>query len=428
MRRDRAQVIVVGGGPAGAATAFHLARAGVDVTVLDRARFPRDKPCSEYMSPQASRILDDMGVLDDIERSGAAHLAGMRVRAPNGASFHGIFSQVRGHRGYRDQGLALRRTILDPLLLGRARSAGARVVEGVRVTGLTRDATTGVTGVEVLDARGDRRAMAASIVVGADGLRSIVGRRLGLAGVRRAQRRLALVSHYVGVAGIGDSGEMHVERDGYIGLADVGRGVTNVAVVIPSSRARDAAGDPASFVTDWIRRRPHLAPRFAGAERIGDVLATGPFASACRRAWARGAALVGDAADFFDPFTGEGIYAALRGAEMLAPRLLEALSARTASGTAGPLAEYDRARVAEFRGKWAVERLIGAAVTFPSLMSIAARSLTLRPAMAHTIVGVTGDFVPASQVLRAGFLVRLAIPWSIRTGRSSSVLPKPESP
>src|SRR6202021_4057675 len=77
-----AEVIVVGGGPAGAATAWGLARAGIDVLVLDRARFPRDKPCAEYLSPQASRILDAMGVLEAAESAGGAQLSGMLVRAP----------------------------------------------------------------------------------------------------------------------------------------------------------------------------------------------------------------------------------------------------------------------------------------------------------------------------------------------------------
>src|SRR6186997_2635817 len=67
VRSRRAQVVIVGGGPAGAASAYFLARAGVDVMILDRARFPRDKPCSEYMSPQASRILNDMGLLSRVE-------------------------------------------------------------------------------------------------------------------------------------------------------------------------------------------------------------------------------------------------------------------------------------------------------------------------------------------------------------------------
>ncbi|HEY4670633.1 MAG TPA: FAD-dependent oxidoreductase, partial [Gemmatimonadaceae bacterium] len=72
-----AEVIVVGGGPAGAVTSWALAREGADVLVLDRARFPRDKICAEYLSPQASRILSDMGVLEDVESTSPAHLAGM---------------------------------------------------------------------------------------------------------------------------------------------------------------------------------------------------------------------------------------------------------------------------------------------------------------------------------------------------------------
>ena len=75
-----ADVIVVGGGPAGASTAFALARSGVNVLVIDRERFPRDKACAEYLSPQASRVLSDMGVLAEIEARGPSHLAGMIVR------------------------------------------------------------------------------------------------------------------------------------------------------------------------------------------------------------------------------------------------------------------------------------------------------------------------------------------------------------
>jgi flavin-dependent dehydrogenase len=396
--------------------------------VLDRARFPRDKPCSEYMSPQASRILDEMGVLERIERSGAAHLAGMRVRAPSGATFQGRFADVPGHSGYRDRGLALRRTILDALLLECARSSGATVREGVRVTGLRRDSAGRVIGVDAIDERGARRSLWASIVVGADGLRSIVARRLELATTRFAQRRIAFVTHFAGLGGIGDNGEMHVHRDGYLGLADVGGGVTNVAVVVPRTRAREASGDPAAFVDAWIKRRHHVAPRFAHAERVSPVLVTGPFASVSRRAWAPGAALVGDAADFFDPFTGEGIYAALRGAELLAPRIADAVAAGGARETDESLQAYDRARVREFSGKWAVERIVGAAVSFPALMNVAARSLALRPHMAHTIVGVTGDFVPPREVLRPGFLLRLLIPWALGSERESRALTNPGSP
>lgn len=404
-----AGVIIVGGGPAGSATAFFLARMGIDVVVLDKARFPRDKVCSEYLSPQASRILEAMGALETVEASGAAQLAGMRVHAPNGSTIHGEFAADHGFRGHRDRGLAVRRTILDAILLERARLAGARVAEGTRVIDVLRDESGRVTG--VLIAGESRPAeLRASLVIGADGLRSVIGRRLGL--IRRSgwPKRIALVTHYSGVDNVPDFGEMHVDREGYCGIAPVGNGLVNVAVVVPVSRAAEVAVDRTEFFESWIAERPNLATMFSQAERAGPVRATGPFATSARRAWARGAALVGDAADFFDPFTGEGIYSALRGGELLADCAGDALaSAAGSSAMDSSLKRYEEARRAEFSGKWAVERIIGAAVAFPSLINRAASVLSVRRDMADLLVGVVGDFVPAREVLRPGYLLPLLL-------------------
>ena len=404
-----AEVVVVGGGPAGSSVAWHLAQLGVEVAVLDRARFPRDKVCAEYLSPQASRILDAMGALPTLEAAGAAHLRGMKVRAPSGREILGHFAAQHGFRGFRDRGLGVRRTVLDATLLHCARRAGAQVLERTHVTDLVRDARGRVHGVQVRDESGTARTIHASLVVGADGLRSVVGRRLELTRRRWQPRRIALVAHYRGLPLVGDIGEMHVEDDGYVGIADVGNGVTNVALVVPVRRTDGLASDSTGFFERWLMHVPHLAARFRTAERISDVRVTGPFATKSPRAWAPGAALIGDAAEFFDPFTGEGVYTALRGGELLAPFAAEYV--RSPLGTKGDrtLAEYERVRRKEFSGKWLVEQLIAVFVANPPLLNHAARALSRRTDMADLLVGVAGDFVPAREVLRFGYLARLLL-------------------
>ncbi len=401
-------VIVVGGGPAGAATAWALARNGIHTVIVDRATFPRPKPCAEYLSPQAARVLHEMGVLDGLERDGVASLAGMRVHA-GGAAFEGRFVAAHGFRAFRDGGLAVRRERLDALLLNAARAAGAAVIEGGSVQDVLRDAGGVAAGVVLRSADGVRT-LAARHVVGADGIRSVVARRLGLARRFRWPTRFAFVTHCEGVAGIGDCGEMHVFDDGYCGLADVGGGVTNVAIVTTAGHAAAAAGDAGAFVDAWLARHAALAARFRDARRVSPVMPTGPFGARARAAWAPGASLVGDAADFYDPFTGEGIYAALRGGELLAPYVIESLRAPDARSARTPLEAYDRSRRHEFGGKWRLERLVAIAVAHPPLMALLARRLHARTDLADLLVGVTGDFVPAGEVLNLRFALRLAAP------------------
>jgi flavin-dependent dehydrogenase len=402
------KVVVVGGGPAGSSAAFFMARAGLDVVILDRARFPRDKPCSEYLSPEASRLLHEMGALTAVESAGATQLVGMRVQAPNGTTVHGNFAGSHPYRGFSDRGLAVRRIVLDAILLDRARAAGAKVREGDRVTDVVRGGSGRVCGVALGNGRnGDR--VEGDLVIGADGLRSVVGRRLGLIRTSRWPRRIALVSHYRGVRGLDSYGELSVASNGYSGMACVGNRVANFTIVVPVSRAAEIAGDRVEFLESWIAERPDLAERFRNAEREGSVTATGPFASRARRAWVPGAALVGDAADFFDPFTGEGVYAALRGGEMLAQRVIAAAGTRDARRMDDSLRGYDDARRREFSGKWKVERLVGVTVGCAPLMNRSIRVLAKRPDMADLLVGVGGDFVPTSEVLNPRFLMRMFV-------------------
>ena len=401
---DRWDAVVVGAGPAGATTALLLARAGASVLLIDRARFPRDKACSEYLSPATTEILArlDRDVLAEVESAAHAKLYGMKVVAPSGAAMCGRF---RG--GPRPYSFALPRTAFDTMLLTAARRAGAHVCEATTVENLVWGKGA-VAGVVARSGNGQRVTCNARIVVGADGLRSVVARRLGL--VRSSPpRRVAFAAHVTDVAGIDGVGELHVSGRGYVGLGPVGGGVTTVALVLPLATVRKERRDLRSGFFTELEKFPGLAGRLDPRRLARDVLVTGPFAQWSRTAVAPGggALLVGDAADFFDPFTGQGIYSAMRGAELAAACIIPAL----ARGVGEPippaaLRPYLLARRRAFFGKWLLERLIGIGVGWPALTNRVVRRLAGRPDLADLLVSATGNIVPARAVLRAGVLAQ----------------------
>jgi flavin-dependent dehydrogenase len=396
-------VLIAGAGPAGSATAAFLARAGCSVLAVDRAVFPRDKACSEYMSPETVRILSRLGVMEALEKAGAVPLEGMKITAPLGATAHGKFA-LAGHRPFRPTGLSVSRRILDHELVEAARIAGAVVIEQAWVEELLYDGGM-VAGAVVRDRTGQRHSIGARLTVGADGLRSVVARRMGHRTYGRP-RRVAFVAHAAGVQDMSLSAELHFGTSGYIGLNPIGHDCTNISLVIPAERAAPARGRVEQFFSETLREFPAVRDRVERGEIVRRVMATGPFAAWSGRVVAPGALLVGDAADFFDPFSGDGIHAALRGAELVAETVAPALR-RPGPLTVDRLIEYRRMRRRTFAGKWTVERMIGLALGFPSVFERGVARMGRRHGMAHTFIGVAGGFVPAREVLNPLFLARM---------------------
>jgi geranylgeranyl reductase family protein len=389
--------IVVGGGPAGSAMALLLRQRGHDVLLIDAARFPRDKVCGEGVSPEAWRLLKAMGA-DGAVRALRPHaLRGMTLTSPDGTTFAGHYGDGR------EPGFAVRRDALDLALLGRARAAGVEVREGSRVTGLLRD-RGGVAGVAWENGRGQKTSEA-RLVVGADGRRSRVARELGLLRESPRGRKFAVRGHWEGMEGLTSHGEMHVGGGGYCGVAPLSATCANVAFVLDRGAMAPAAGDLEAFYRKTLLRWPRLAERLAQARLLASPRAIGPLALEARRVSAPGALLVGDAAGFFDPFTGEGVTLALRSAELAAEVADRALR----GGRTRDLREYDRLRREATRDKFRFNHLVQWAVTWPALGNAVARRLSRRPDLANRLVGIAGDFVPARTALGPGFLRELLL-------------------
>lgn len=403
--KPQADVIVVGAGPAGATLALLLARAGVSVLLLDRAAFPRHKPCAEYMSPGVVRLLHELGAGPPVEAAAGARLRGFVVDAHGRSMMCGIFGRAAGWSGAPEYGLGVSRAALDGVLVDLAREAGAEVRERVRVTDVVCTGSR-VSGVRALSPDGPVE-LRAPLVVGADGVAGVVGRRLGMVALREDMRRFSLVAHMAGIGGLGEFGEMHVGEIGYCGLAPLGNGVANVAMVLRPRPDVHLGGRAQSFFIEMLGTFGDLGRRAAGARFVRAVLRTGPLSYDARALTGDGVALVGDAGGFYDPFTGQGVYKALRSAQLAAPVIAAALAAGDVSRSR--LYPYERARREEFRGALAVEWLIQRFLGRPALLRRTVRLLGRRHAMADTLVGVTGDVLPARRVLSPAFLARLAV-------------------
>ena len=388
-------VIVVGAGPAGAASAILLAERGFEVLVLERAAFPRPKLCGEYLSPEAARVLDRLGVLKALDAAGAVPLAGMRITAPDGRVVEGRYRRVGSWRPYRDHALAMPREALDAILADRLRVLPIDFRERVRVTDVIVEGEN-VVGVEATDAGGVSHRFRAPLVLAADGRASVVGHRLGLHR-RHPLQRMALVTYLRGLEGVGDLGEFFVDPPDYAILNPVAPGRVNMSLVVPLGDAARFSDRLDTFFAARARQLKHLARRIAGAEMMAPVRALGPLAYRVKAPAVGGVMLVGDAAGFYDPFTGEGVFTGLRSAELAAETATAALRTRDCSATM--LAAYTLSRRAAFAGKERLTHALQLAIRHRRVATLTARVLARRPGLLDLVLGVIGDFVPPGALL-----------------------------
>ena len=384
----RCHVLVVGAGPAGSALAAALARAGREVILVEARRHPRAKTCAEYASPRIAEELTRLGVTD---------WAGAAVPLD---AMHVVRGATRVPVTYRDRdgrrsAWGLDRIGFDTLLAAHALASGARVLEHTRFERLAGSAAR-VTGATLAGPDGALE-VHADWLVGADGARSRVARELGVERPVVAPRRLGLVARYEASAGLGDHGEMHVGAGQYIGLAPTPGGQMNVGMALPL----DGSGTAEERFSAAIEALPAVAERLHGLRRLTGLRGAAPIGHRVTRAAGPGWLLVGDAAGFIDPFTGEGIYRALRSARIAADALI---------GSADPASAYRAGRRSAFTSKNALTWLVQGMLAAPPLLGYALRRLEARPEMAAVLGSALGDCRPASAAFSPRFLAAVLRP------------------
>lgn len=376
-------VIVVGGGPAGSATAIALAQRGYDVELFERATFPRAKACGEGVLPAGVAALARLGV--PVERlDPAAHLTSIRFHAGD----HAAVGRIPAGGA-----LGVERTVLDAALLDRARSVGVACYTGTAVRGLAHS-EAGTAGVIV-----DHGEVRARMVVAADGIHSRLRREAGLDAGHRGGRQ-ALTFHLEAGNRDRETIEVRFRRRYEVYITPIGNDRINVAVLSDRALIRELARNGMEGLARLVDEELGV-----GASAIARILGGGPF-PATSAALSRGrVVLAGDAAGFVDGITGEGISLALQGAE----RCAEAIDVALRTGRRTSLRRYERQVRALGRNSSLLARLSLFLARRPRLAAAAIESLAMHPEVFDRLIRINcGEAGLAA--LRSGDLAGLADP------------------
>jgi flavin-dependent dehydrogenase len=383
-------VAIAGAGPAGALAAAILARAGLRVSVFDRARFPRHKLCGDTLNPGALDVIRRHADVTSLMAASDA-IDGMLLTGPGGV-------RVRGTYGNGVTGRSITRRVLDQWLIERAAAAGATLHEASAIRDVT-IADGRVGGVTATGRTGRALHHPARMVIAADGRRSAIAIGRGLSRQPPRPRRWAVGAYFRGVAGVTTLGEMHVRRGHYIGVAPVPGGLTNACLVMPHppSRIRFGASDlgdfpladPAGVLDRVLKSDAELSARFASARAVAPPAVLGPMAVDTTAVGEPGLLLAGDAAGFIDPMTGDGLRFALLGAEMAAGVVKEVFDGTLPLERAHLELALRRRRA--FQSKWRFNRALRALVSSPSSVTAAAATAKVWPSLFSRMIRFAGD-------------------------------------
>jgi flavin-dependent dehydrogenase len=372
------EVLISGAGPAGAVAAFVLARRGVRVLLVDRARFPRDKLCGDTLNPGAIAHLRSLGLAGPVESRGIA-LTGIRVTGPG--------ADVPADYPGGVTGLAIARRDLDLLLVEAAAAAGAQLRDATRVVAPLLDEAGPVTVVRgaVLEVDGRRVRVPAMVTIAADGRRSTLGTAVGLTSTPVSPRRWAVGATFSGVSAMTSRGEMHIRPGHYVGLAPLPGGLTSVCLV--GTAASGGWPDPGQALAGAVETDRRLRDRFRAATRVSDVRTLGPLATDSQAAGVSGLLLAGDAAGFVDPLTGDGVRLAMRGGMLAADVALAMLEQPSLKGHLRLAA----LRAAEFDRKLRVNRALRRVVGSPACVRAGVVLARLAPVVLRRLTEFAGD-------------------------------------
>ncbi|NJP67168.1 geranylgeranyl reductase family protein [Streptomyces spiramenti] len=376
---DRADVIVVGAGPGGSAAAYHLARSGLDVLLLEKTAFPREKVCGDGLTPRATKQLVSMGI-DISEEAGWLRNKGLRIIG-GGQRIQLDWPELAS---YPDYGLVRKRDDFDEQLARQAQKAGARLHERCNVSGPLLDDRTGrMTGVTAKLGEEKRPVtFRAPVVIAADGNSSRLSLAMGLHRDDRRPMGVAVRTYFTSPRHDDDYLESWLELwdrrgddprllPGYGWIFGMGDGTSNVGLGILNSSNAFRELDWREVLKAWCASMPEewgYTPENMTGPIRGAAL---PMAFNRKPHYSRGLMLVGDSGGLVNPFNGEGIAYAMESGSIAAEVITQAHARRTPEQRELALRSYPKVLQETYGGYYTLGRAFVKLIGNPKVMKLA---------------------------------------------------------
>jgi len=353
-------VAIAGGGPAGSTCAAFCASAGLRTLLLERERFPREKVCGDCVNPACWPVLERLHLRQRVQLLPHAILEAVEFFAIDGQSVH-----VDLPSGQKSE-IAVKRSLFDNLLLGRARELGAEVRDATMVSAIRKTSRS-------WRIRAGETDFEAHILIAADGRNSTVARICNL--LPRSQReRIALQTHIALPPDFGNRVVLQFLKQGYSGQAPVNENELNLCLV---AKPRDI-----EVLKEWAWQRFAVARDHPW--RTITPLTRSPLPPAHENLF-----LIGDAARVVEPFTGEGIYYAIRSGELAARAIVKIIGGEDPESA---IREFSRQHAAIYRGRLWINQLARAAVMSPRIGSLLVHAARVQPALLRLLTAkITGN-------------------------------------
>ncbi len=310
-------VLIIGGGPAGATAAAVLAGRGTQVLLLEKDRHPRFH-IGESLLPRNIAVFERLGVLAQVAAIGVLKPAAEFVSDEHGSAVAFPFSLARGARD--PYAFQVPRAAFDQLLFDNAAARGARTLEQCRAVSLDPAPAGGRALVRAVTADRQHLAFAPRFVLDASGRDTFLAGRLGLREPNARHASAAVYAHYRGAEFRTGEREgcisIHLARDGWFWMIPLPDGLMSVGFVAHPSLFKSRDSSMAALLAAQIEASPTVRARMRAAERISAVTATGNYSYAARTSWGEGYMMIGDSFAFLDPIFSSGVLFAMMAGEM----------------------------------------------------------------------------------------------------------------